>query len=279
MQLLGSSPEILVPNEYPFESRFLSYWAKLSRATMGDATGGKVEDWGDQSVLKGIAGKYGPMPYDLDSYVDKKRMSNRMLSCTWYQFSREIELFTGIKYTYYAEKVALDAAPLICRAFPNTKNIFLTRDPRAELASIIAFNKKRGFNGFGWNSDDDIYSFSKRMIESRKRFLANVSQKLDKHSDIDLVLRYEDLMLNLASETQIIGDWLGVDLISEKVIDHQSNYEHHMTNKDPVKSVNSWVNKIPQDVIDYFQKEMGKELEIFGYYADGYRTRKEGVYS
>ncbi|WP_444956820.1 sulfotransferase [Microbulbifer sp. ZKSA002] len=264
MQLLKSSEDIFVPNDYPFESRFLTYFSRLSRLPLKDCGGEREFSYKDGDVLDSAQNLMGPMPYGFDGILDRERHQKRMLYALWNQFTQEIHETQKSKYKFYAEKVALDLAPYINNSLPAVNNIFVTRDPRGELASIVSFNKKRGFNGFGWREDDTLETFARRMIDSRRSYLKSVNKFRAGHNNI-IVIRFEDLVANLQEVADQLSQFLNVKLDSMKVIADTDKYSFHMTSGSIQESQDKWKRELPNKVIQIFEEEMADALELFDY--------------
>lgn len=266
MQLLNTSNDVFVPNGYPYESRFLSYLARLAQVpTSLTSEYPKDYIWDDGKVNQGIPSLIGNFPYQHDDFLNAKRTSARFLTALWNQFSDEVELSKEKSFSYYAEKVSLDAAPFISSALNDSRNLYIVRDPRGELASIYSFNQKRGFNGFGWLDSDDLHSYSDRMISSRKFFLQNVKSFYKKPDESNFVARYEDLACDLGAVSSDLSEWLGIELSACDVLDSQDTFSHHMTNSNVVSSIDSWREKLPSEIIDKLTTSLLDELRFFGY--------------
>lgn len=262
MQLLGTSNNIFVPNEYPFESRYLSYFTRMVRL-MDERYSDKSYKDGD--VLDLSQNVLGNCPYDFPSIVNSEDLKKRMLLGIWNQFSFSVNEKNNNDFLYYAEKVSLDLAPFINSNLPSVKNIYLVRDPRGELASIISFNKKRNFNGFGWLEGDDEFSFAERMIESRKVYFNTLSEFNDNNKNI-IVLRFEDVVSDLSLTARKLNDFLNVEIDCQAVLDNAVNMAHHMTSKSIQDSSCKWRDELCDDTIDLFKDKMKSELEFFNYY-------------
>lgn len=259
MQLLMTSKDVFVPNDYPYESRYLSYFSRMVNL-ISDGS----QEYTDADVMFKDNVLIGSCPYEIEQIVDIDNLKKRLLFGLWNQFSHSIEDREEKAYTYYAEKVSLDLAPFINENLNAVNNMFLIRDPRGELASIMAFNKKRGFNGFGWQDEDTELGFAKKMIESRKFYFNQLSMYDDSNKNI-LVIKYEDLASNLKKTSLVLGDFLSTDFSYQDVIKRQSEFSHHMTSKTPLDSVFRWKKDLQAETIELFENEMRRELEFFEY--------------
>jgi hypothetical protein len=187
----------------------------------------------------------------------------------WNQFSISVKNrsseISAIEPSHYAEKVSMNLAQRISDTLLISKNIYIVRDPRAELVSIIKFNKKRRFNGFGWKDNDTPLTFAKRMVESRTLYLRHVSEIRNKNTERNIVFRYEDLMLDPYTQTNKIEEFLGLHLDYDMVLNQKSKLSHHITTTSVNESVSGWVDFLNEDVKKIFTKKMKKELDLFDY--------------
>lgn len=267
MQLLNTAEEVMVPNSYPFESRFLSYFARLAKVPTNPISDIPSEfSWDDGQVLQGESSLIGPMPYECKNYVDIDRLSARFLIALWNQFTQEIEMKLDKTYTYYAEKVSMDGVHFIHRVLNDSKSIYIVRDPRAELASIMSFNKKMGYEtGFGWQKGDTAASFAERMVASRKTFFRSVMQFYLEKNENSITIRYEDLIVSSGEISELLSEFLGVKLNYDMVESNKHDFSHHMTNSNAKQSIDSWKAKIPKDAADILTEGLKEELQFFKY--------------
>lgn len=261
MQLLGTSKETLVPNGYPYESRYLTYFCRMSNL-MDDNYPDKT--FKDGNVLDFSHNTLGNCPYNFNDITNGDNLRERLFQGLWNQFSISVNESSDENYIYYAEKVALELAPRINSYLPNVKNIFLVRDPRGELASIMSFNNKRGFNGFGWLDDDTEETFGQRMIETRIQYFNTLLSFGENNKNI-IVLRFEDIVSDLKQTSEKLSKFLGVELDFKMVEDNTKNMSHHMTSKSIIESRDKWKSELKPSTIEMFSREMEQQLKGFGY--------------
>jgi len=262
MQLLGTSNEIVFDRVYPFEVRYLTYltrWAAVLKEQVVP-----TNDWNFGSQFTEPDGFVGPFPSLDAQYWDNKAMWEQAILSSWIKFSQvAIEKHSvDISPKYYAEKSA-PWLPACLRGVLPYRAILLVRDPRDVFLSITSFNKKRGYPAFSrrrWESD---MAFAKRwVVILRKR--ADVA-KVEVDLSSGILVKYEDLISDLAVQAQRLEEWLGVELNARQVDDQADKFSHHMTSESPSLSVNRWRRERSTRWSDCLTRELSDVLSSFGY--------------
>lgn len=263
MQILGSSDQILFEREYPFEHRYLTYVYNMAR--MIKESPKADDDWSNDVLFQCRSSYIGSMPYGKTGLVDKESLFNYSFVSLWEQYSRSMREVASAEYGrdyYYAEKVpteVADASNVLLRA----RNIFLLRDPRDEMVSIMSFNKKRGFHSFGWSENDTDISYAKRMCNNRRFFMQHMLNTPNTERRINV--RYEDLITRGHEEVERLSDWAGVTMNLETAMGNAEIRKKHMTSRDSASSVERWRSELSDEVQNIFLKELGQELSNLGY--------------
>lgn len=269
MQLLGTSDRVVFERTYPFEHRYLVYVARLARMLDMPA----VDSWTADQIVKGSE-MMGPPPWRqrelLAAGSDRGSFGQACFQALWLEFSRQA-IANSLPATaddrpsgswYYAEKVPRNIAEDLLGSIPG-KRIHLVRDPRDVYLSLMAFDEKRGFFGFGRKKGEGEQEFLDRYIERVKGNLTTLGRISD--TDDQKFMRYEELAGDLAGESRRIEEWLGVRLDPQRVLDDQKQYRHHMTSDSPEESIGRWKREMPEDVKSAFRKRMGDQLTALGY--------------
>ena len=164
MHILASADTIHFGRAYPYEVRELTYLYRLAKYTIGGLA--RPSDWSAEKLILPNPGVIGPYPYAATEgsvFSASDCAWFKLFKGMWQAYSEHArECSSGVRY--YAEKsphdVVRDISPQMY-----TKNIFLVRDPRDELVSIREFNKKRGYNGFGWQPQEQEIAYAKRLCD------------------------------------------------------------------------------------------------------------------
>lgn len=269
MQVLATSPQIAFDRIYPFEVRYLTYllhWASL----LGQAS----QPQSDWTPFAPPGTRLGPLPFAETKLWDGQEMWRRCFRAAWREFSQIAVARMGMEMKrlwnpevpvlYYAEKVP-NWLPERLRPVMSYKVIILTRDPRDVFLSVIAFDKKRGFPGFGRLPDEDDWAWARRFVEYYKvdfRFMQKAQAAPSSY-----LLQYEQLTVNLEAEAKRLSQWLGVEFDVERVKADLPNFAHHLTSASPDQSVERWRREMSPELRQFFQNALGEELRHYGYDA------------
>ena len=169
---------------------------------------------------------------------------------------------------YFAEKSDPSAAWLTRELYPDMREIFLVRDFRDLVCSILAFDAKRGFFGFGRRPEDSDADYIRRF----RLWTINLCRAWRHQADRAHLLRYEDLVRNPVESIQRALEYLhldaspalvrrmldGVDADSAALIDHR-------TSASALASIGRWRRDLPAEIQEVCQEVLADALREFGY--------------
>ena len=158
---------------------------------------------------------------------------------------------------------------LLGEIYPGAREVILVRDFRDILCSVIAFNRKRGWDAFGRSEGGDDAQYVRTTLRESGVIL---SERMRRATTRPHLVRYEDLVLDPEPAlTELFGQ-LGLDsdpeLVSQTVKRaHEStaSMDHHRTTSDPAASIGRWRNDLPEDIAEVCNQELGPLLAEFGY--------------
>lgn len=265
MQLLATSPRVCLEREYPFEHRFLTYVQQLARVAALPYK--QNPTWNNMQMFHGHADLVGALPYESTRSLSRRGLCDRLLASLWRDFSISMRDAAGLDHrvaAFYAEKVPERLCEPAHRLLGG-RSIFLLRDPRDELVSIMSFNAKRGFLSFGWQEDDTEESYAERMIESRGRFAETFVAMRERADPSAITVRYEDLVSDGEGEAARLSEWLGLRFDYARASSDGKVRSAHMTSRDPARSVGRWREELGERTRAIFVERMGPQLEAAGY--------------
>jgi hypothetical protein len=255
MQLLATSDAIAFDRQPPYENNYLGYLNRLA-GHIALPAGLTVGDGG--ALSRGEVEFAAALPFDTS--VDRPDLSRRMLRGMWREFSafrRESEPAARL----WAEKYGRQAIPEV---LPPARVLMLVRDPRDMWCSIDAFDRRRGFYGFGRAADESRQTFLQRHLDSVQEY---AKRRYPAGSSV-LLVRYEDMVLDLEAQARRIGAWLGVQLSAAAVQAQSAAFRDHMTSSDPSASVARWRSELPAADAALFSDQLLGELLSLGYPLD-----------
>jgi hypothetical protein len=285
MRMLAEHPDVVVHKRHPYEARVCSYWAHFLTVVAGPV---------DLSAL----------PHPFDFYADPKRVTQfpyyfpnparhavpreQAAIDRWYGSSQIEELARVaqasvesfyLQYAvacgrpnplFFAEKSvpASHCGWTIWQLYPHAREIFLVRDPRDILASILAFNERRGYAAFGREmveSDEDL-------VESVRKEVQSLMNKWKIRSNRGVLVRYEDLIQSPKRSMQLMLDTIGLDSSAAVVQSMvQAGAEvtpqviSHRTTSDGPSSVGRWSRDLEPALQHVCDEVLAGLLEECGY--------------
>jgi hypothetical protein len=279
MRLLATSPSISVPGPYPFEKKYFAYLWRWSRML---ERRDQSEWWTyiDLASLTHEPGKslIGPPPWPSDLiHGDDESMSRHVFEAAWRDLSRRATDRVraehgdpGAEVRYYAEKHQ-DTRLIDLSELPDLRVLVLVRDPRDMFASFHAFDAKRqseGRPGFEaarpapWESEGDRIARFIDRERARMRWVADVER-----DGTFPVIRYEELVSDLAAQARRLEEWLEVALDPQAAAQDEKLRELHVSAATPAASVGRWRTELDPELAGRFARDLGEELEALGYGA------------
>jgi hypothetical protein len=179
----------------------------------------------------------------------------------------------------FAEKSLPDEVPDVMRSFyPDGREIFLVRDIRDVICSVISFNEKRGQASFGRDLLEDDFGFIAQLRQDLERLIRSWERR--RHDA--LLVRYESLVRDPVVTMSAVFTYLGLDNspeVVDAVIDQASqttpDLEAHRTTSDPAASIGRW----RKDLAERDPNLMARCDELFRPLLEtlGYKTSRPGA--
>ena len=278
VRMLAAHPEIVAYRPFEYEPRVATYWMGVFRTLSDPAsyrrqltpTGTVDGTWwvGDQSPL--------PRPIRdpaLDPWLDAMAIAE-LASIAQQRIER---LYTEVAAagerpgaSYFVEKYRADAVPeLMLELYPRAREVILVRDFRDMIASMLAYNEKRGRQGF---RRDRATSDRDYILNDVGVSVGALAGAWERRSGAAHLLRYEDLVLRPEESVQALLAHLGLDAgpaavepMLESLLARDSGSEGHRTVPDPRESIGRWRHDLSDEVAAACAEALGRPLETFGY--------------
>jgi hypothetical protein len=187
----------------------------------------------------------------------------------WYLATAAAQGQASEPLVYFAEKHFPDVYPRLMRElYPNAREIFLVRDFRDMVASMIAYNARKGYDEFGRNkagSDEAWLAYLHQV------FLALRNAWRDRGEPGSLV-RYEDVVREPTTTLPRLLDLLDLDadpatvarLIAAAAPDAPV-LRGHGTADSPASSIGRWRRDLPPELRALTEETFSELLRDFGY--------------
>jgi hypothetical protein len=277
MGLLSAHPAIVADRTYPYETFPARYWLHVLQILAEPA------DHGDSSHPSTFAESHrlvGHNPFHTAPLTNEPALADlfgrRYVERLGHFCQESIdELYTALAASqgktearFFVEKFQPDHVPRIARdLYPGAKEIFLVRDFRDLLCSVLAFNEKRGTLDFGrerYDSDEAYVGWVGLGAES----LVNAwkARRATSH-----LVRYEDLATRPAETMEGVLAYLGVDRSAELVEElireamEHPEVESHRTTLTVGASVGRWRRELPPSLREVVSDSLNGVLAELGY--------------
>jgi len=169
---------------------------------------------------------------------------------------------------YAAEKCGPGYLPRLMRELcADGREIFLVRDFRDVIASMLAFNAKRGYAAFGREHVDSDEQF----VQWQAGIAAALAAGWRERGDGALLVRYEDLVADVPAALARILDHLGLvgapSLVGDVVERAQSQLDRiqHRTTPNARASSGRWQTDLPPALQELANEAFAGPLQEFGY--------------
>jgi len=277
MRLLSAQPEVLVYRPHRFEQRIASYWADvlLSLAELA----GYIRQIAPPPDVDDPAwwlGRAAALPWGLRDAAVQEWLGGDAVEDLAASCQQRIEaLYDRIVATtdtadapVFAEKCNLRAAGVLAELYPDSRELFLVRDFRDMVSSILSFNAKRGAAGFGraGSASDADY------VSSLGGWATGLLRAWERRRDSAHLVRYEDLVMDQERTVAGILDYLRIDAGSRTVAALRAHIDEelpeladHATSDGPEASVGRWRQDLSPDLAKHCERALAPALAAFGY--------------
>ncbi len=279
--LLSSHPAVVALDPARHDSRPFSYWLEVAtslarpgshrRLVDSEPRGG---DWwtGHETTAVETLHRIATPVRDWLGRTSVERLLHFGVTSA-FEFIDQIARATDRRDARYAlEKCAPTYLPRLVRELcPQAKELFLVRDFRDMLASMLAFNEKRGFAAFGRETVASDEEFLFRLKRDVERLVAAWRDRRDS----SLLIRYEDVVDDPENVLVEVFSYLEVD-ISRDVIRNAINRGYsallradgrHQTSHSARDSVGRWQRDLRPSLRDLSTEVFGDLLTDCGYEA------------
>ena len=278
MKVLATHPEITAYRPFEHEPRAATYWLGVMK-TLTDPVSYRRQI-NPSGTIDGTwwVGTEPPLPRRLrdpalTGWMDGDAVREVGAFCQ----SRIEALYTRVAaqtgragVRFFAEKFRPDRIPaMVWELYPRAREIVLVRDFRDMVASMFAYNEKRGREGFRRDKFEDDAEYVLREI---KGGVASLAAAWEERRERAHLVRYEDLVLDPGNTIAALLAHLGLDPAADAVDAMVSaleardeETEFHRTTPDPRSSIGRWRRDLDGGARRACEQALAGELRAFGY--------------
>jgi hypothetical protein len=277
MRLLEAHPEVLVIRPHRYEQRVAGYWTEVLLAlTDPSSYMRQLAPAGSLDRPRWWLGDEGPTPgFDPQRGLQQWLGSDAVVSLAEICRARIDALYAEAAAAeedgqprYFAEKHTLRSAAMTAELYPRAREVFLVRDFRDMVTSILAFNRKRGVRGFGEGAADDPLDYVDRLAGWAEGLVRRLARRRERAH----VLRYEDLVLDPRAALEGLLEYLEADASEAAIGDmldvlrtEMPELAQHTTSPDAESSIGRWRSDLDDELKLACERAFGPALEAFGY--------------
>jgi hypothetical protein len=267
---------VLVIRPHRYEQRVAGYWTEVM-----------LELTDPRSYMRQLApagsldrplwwlGEQGPTPgFDPQSGLQRWLGSDAVASVAALCAGRIDALYAeaaaraGEQPRYFAEKHTLRSAALTSELYPRGREVFLVRDFRDMVTSILAFNRRRGVKGFGEGAADGAVDYVERLGGWATGLVGSFTRRGERAH----VLRYEDLVRDPRATLRALLEYLEVEAgeaavagMIDSIGTEMPELAEHATSTDAGASIGRWRAELDDELKHACERSFGEALETFGY--------------
>jgi len=255
MRLLSQHPAIITCQIYAYETRVVPFWMQL---------------------LQFLSQRANPIetPFGADYPPKAAAFCQQTLDAFYLHLAEaQGQTISPPELAYFAEKNSFNPnIDLLMEIYPQGKEIILVRDFRDVACSILAFNKKRGSEGFGRKR---FKNDKEHLREVMKNASSGLLQRWKKRQQQVHLVRYEDLILSPEETLTGIFGYLNLDNSQEaiarilKKASADTPYtQWHQTSSSAKDSIGRWRQDLEPSLQKVCNQVLAKTLREFGYSPD-----------
>ena len=281
MRMLASHPQIVVYDRPPYEIRGSKYWMHALRVLGTPADGssriGAAMEFHEDPRAAGGNPFYSSefaAAQNVEAWSGSNYLAELLAFCQrsiddWYLQTATAQGQPAAPLVFFAEKHFPDLFPRLLRdLYPGAREIFLVRDFRDMIASMLAYNARKGSGDFGRDrvATDDAW-----LDYLRQNFTVLRSAWHDR-GEPESLIRYEDLVGDPAGVLQRLLTWLDLDasqatigqLVTATVA---PELQGHGSSTSAAASMGRWRSDLPLDMQVKVDERFSDLLQTFGYDA------------
>ena len=277
LRLLGCHPAVLTYRPFQFESRITHYWVDVLRElTEPSGYRRQMRPYG-VSARGWWIGNRSPVPWVHHDEAIERELGGAVGEVAVLAQHRIDSVCDRLAATleqpaaaYLAEKQLPGHAPtMLWDLYPDSREVFLVRDFRDMMASIIAANRRwAGPPRFGRADAASDADHARRF----RRFVADLLGSWHRRAGRAHLVRYEDLIRQPRETISGLLDYLELETgpgvlarLVDSVAERDPASDVYRTSATAEASIGRWREHLAPDVLEACEEVFGPALERFGY--------------
>jgi hypothetical protein len=278
MSLLHRHPQIVVHELYPYETRALGYWMHMLKVLGGPAN---HERSASPNSFEDDAYWVGRHPHNMRpviepdavreflrrDYIDS--LAEFCQASTERFYSSVCDSQAVAEPLYFAEKRNPRAtARIASELYPDAREIFLVRDPRDMVCSMISFYEKTRLVSFGRDRPGGDEAFVRDIAHALRDLVRHIGERRERA----LLVRYEDLLGATPETLASVLDYLELPTAAatrrQIVADARESTpesRRHRTTADDRSSIGRWRHDLSGPMQELCSNAFAESLEEIGY--------------
>jgi Sulfotransferase family len=278
MDLLRRHPRIVVHDLYPYETRALSYWTHMLKVLSEPANHTRSAS---PNSYEDDAFWVGRHPHNMRPVVEPRSVRDflrrdyvdrlaEFCQASTEDFYRSVcEAQAVEEPVYFAEKRNPRAtARIASELYPDVREIFLVRDPRDMVCSMISFYEKTRLVSFGRDAGLSDEEFVRRIGDGLRDLVVHMRERREQA----IVVRYEDLVGDPPTTLARVLEYLELPAsatlqrsIVAEARGSTTNSRRHRTTADDGASIGRWQRDLGEPMKELCASAFGELTEELGY--------------
>jgi hypothetical protein len=285
MRMLSAHAGVVVYDRPPYEARGGKYWLHVLKtlAAPADASkrvGAPMEFHLETQAAGGnpfYSAAFAAWP-EVEAWSGSTYIVDLAAFCQrsidgWYLATADAQGEAEDALVFFAEKHFPDPYPRLMRElYPAARELFLVRDFRDMIASMRAYNARKGFGDFGRESAQSDATW---LAELHRGVIA-LRDAWRERGDTTSLVRYEDLVRTPDAMLPPLLASLGLDAAPE-IVSHliaaaqpdAPELRGHGTSASPHASIGRWQHDLPPELLAAVEETFDDLLQEFGYTSQG----------
>jgi hypothetical protein len=280
--LLGAHPSVCAYRPFEFEPRVSSYWIDVLLSLSDPVSylsqldpAGNVEsdgwwrgrDGGPVGKMERRTGEARTLEWLAGEAIDSlATMCQQRIEAVYEQVAATADRQPAL----FVEKYVPGHVPALVRElYPEAREIFLVRDFRDMVSSILAYTAARAPGGLGRSlagSDEDY------VLEQVRNSVLRLVRNWERRAEQAHLVRYEELVSSPQATLEGVLSYLGldaggrtIDAMLRSVADRSPLAASHRTAESPDDSIGRWRHELDPGLVTACEQALGFAYEKFGY--------------